>query len=249
MAWSTPITKSTGDLVSAADWNTNTSDNPLAVKAIADLNTVAHQEGWWNDTATWTYASATTFTVSGDVTTTFVKGTRIKLTNSGVKYFVVVGSSYGAPNTTVTVTGGADFALADAAISDNYYSYAVCPQGYPTWFNHTVVHGGFSGEPTDVCRFRIDGNIVHFKYEVPTTAGTSDATTYTVSVPITSLAGDRSFRAMITRVYDNSNLATAPGMALLEEADSVVSLYKTVADGVWTNANSKMAEFELFYEF
>ena len=30
MAWSTPITKSTGDLVSAADWNTNTSDNMLA---------------------------------------------------------------------------------------------------------------------------------------------------------------------------------------------------------------------------
>lgn len=31
MAYSTPITKSTGDLVSAADWNTNTSDNILSL--------------------------------------------------------------------------------------------------------------------------------------------------------------------------------------------------------------------------
>ena len=31
MAYSAPITKSTGDLVSAADWNTNTSDNILAI--------------------------------------------------------------------------------------------------------------------------------------------------------------------------------------------------------------------------
>lgn len=34
MAWSTPITKSTGDLVTAADWNTNTSDNPTALLPI-----------------------------------------------------------------------------------------------------------------------------------------------------------------------------------------------------------------------
>ena len=31
MAYSTPVTKSTGDLVSAADWNTNTSDNVIAL--------------------------------------------------------------------------------------------------------------------------------------------------------------------------------------------------------------------------
>ncbi|HUX65820.1 MAG TPA: hypothetical protein VMV42_01610 [archaeon] len=34
MAYSAPITKSTGDLVSAADWNTNTSDNILALLPI-----------------------------------------------------------------------------------------------------------------------------------------------------------------------------------------------------------------------
>ena len=31
MAWSAPISKSTGDLVSASDWNINTVDNPTAL--------------------------------------------------------------------------------------------------------------------------------------------------------------------------------------------------------------------------
>jgi hypothetical protein len=106
-------------------------------------------DGWVDDTATtWTYASASTFTVSGDVTATFTKGTRIKLTQTGVKYFVVVGSSFGGGNTTVTITGGTDYTLANAAISANYYSYAVNPQGYPGWFDYTPTLKATSSDPT-----------------------------------------------------------------------------------------------------
>lgn len=35
MAWSSPISKSSGDLVSASDWNTNTVDNPTALLPVA----------------------------------------------------------------------------------------------------------------------------------------------------------------------------------------------------------------------
>lgn len=35
MAWSTPISKVTGDLVNAADWNTNTVDNPTSLRPAA----------------------------------------------------------------------------------------------------------------------------------------------------------------------------------------------------------------------
>jgi hypothetical protein len=74
---------------------------------------------------------------AGDQTALFSKGTRLKCFNSSPKYFVVVASSFGAPTTTVTVTGGTDYSLANAAISANYYSYAANPQGYPGWFNYT----------------------------------------------------------------------------------------------------------------
>ncbi len=41
MAYSTPITKSTGDLVTASNWNTNTSDNVIAMRPSALV--------WWVD--------------------------------------------------------------------------------------------------------------------------------------------------------------------------------------------------------
>src|SRR3972149_805608 len=48
---------------------------------------------------TCTYASATSFTVSGDVTTVFKKGTKIRYKQGGsYEYGYVESSSYGAPN-------------------------------------------------------------------------------------------------------------------------------------------------------
>lgn len=93
-------------------------------------------DGWVDKTSeTWTYASADsptfTFTISGDVTSTYSPGMRIKLTQTTVKYFIITAVSYSAPNTTVTVYGGTDYTLANAAISGNYYSPTRFPQGFP----------------------------------------------------------------------------------------------------------------------
>jgi hypothetical protein len=78
-----------------------------------------------DDTAeTWTYATADaptfTFTVATDLTTKYTVGSRIKLTQTTVKYFIVTAVSYSNPNT-----------LANAAISANFHSYAKVPQGFP----------------------------------------------------------------------------------------------------------------------
>ena len=105
--------------------------------AVADIkNAITKMNGGWvPDTATWTYASSDgpsgTFTVSGDVTARLYRGVKIKLTQTSVKYFVVVGSSYSAPNTTVTVYGGTDYALANAAISSTSWSTEKAPAGFP----------------------------------------------------------------------------------------------------------------------
>ena len=89
----------------------------------------AIQTGWNPIPGTCTYASATTFTIASiDYTTTFTKGTKIKMTNDGsTKYFYVVSSAFGA-NTTVTVTGESD--IANAAITAACYSYSDCPKGF-----------------------------------------------------------------------------------------------------------------------
>ncbi len=56
-------------------------------------------DGWMPDASTWTYASASTFTVSGNQTARFQKGTKLKFTQTTVKYAVVASSSYSSPNT------------------------------------------------------------------------------------------------------------------------------------------------------
>jgi len=90
---------------------------------------------WTAAGETWTYAGADspvfTFTISGDKTSKYAPGMRIKLTQTTVKYFIVVAVSYSDPNTTVTVYGGTDYTLTSATITDPYYSWAKAPFGFP----------------------------------------------------------------------------------------------------------------------
>ena len=49
---------------------------------------------------------------------------------SGVKYFYVVGVA----DTVLTITGGSDYTLENAAISDGYYNHLASVIGFPDWF-------------------------------------------------------------------------------------------------------------------
>lgn len=86
-------------------------------------------DGWVPANETWTYVSATTFTVPGDQTTKYGQGVRLKFTQSAtVKYAIVRTSTYSAPNTTVQILASAD-SIANAAITSNFYSRVSNPQG------------------------------------------------------------------------------------------------------------------------
>lgn len=119
---------------------------------IANLKTamsVTDYTGWIPDASTWTYASAQTFTIAGDVTATFIKGLRLKFTQTTVKYAVVLSSSYGAPNTTITIATNTDYVIANAAISATFYSYMNDPQGWPDWFAYApAMSNETSTQPT-----------------------------------------------------------------------------------------------------
>lgn len=88
-------------------------------------------DGWQPDSDTWKYVSATSFKIEGkNVTERFPVGTKIKLSQTSVKYFYVLSATY-STDTTVTVTGGSTYSLANAAITSPHYSYADTPQGFP----------------------------------------------------------------------------------------------------------------------
>jgi len=208
---------------------------PLARKMTVD--NLGILDGWVPDGGTWTYASASTFTVPTNLTARFGKGTKLRLVQTSAKYFYVTSSSYGAPNTTVTMTGGADYTLANAAITSPYYSYQETPQGFPNWFNYTPSITGYSVNPASATyKFRLDGRQCTVVFEEDN--GTSNATTTTYSVPITSATiTAMDWWGMIPYPIDNG-AAIAPGICYIPSNSVTISCHKTQL-GAWANSGGK----------
>lgn len=167
------------------------------------------EDGWVRAGETWTYASATTFTISGDKTGKYGKGDKIKLTQTTVKYFYIVAVAYSAGTTTVTITGGNDYTLANASITSPYFSKVSGPQGFPEWFSYTPTWTGFSAAPGDLV-FKISGRtcIVYF----PTALGTSNAATFKATLPVASSTEGGALVVPVP-VHDNGAWPSAMGVA------------------------------------
>lgn len=91
----------------------------------------AGADGWTSTSVGLTYSSADapTFviTTASDLSGTIPVGARIKLTQTTVKYFIVTAIDAA----TMTVYGGTDYTLINAAISAPSYSVARVPFGFP----------------------------------------------------------------------------------------------------------------------
>lgn len=83
--------------------------------------------GWIDPSESWSYASSTTITVPSGAASRYRVCDKIKFTQTTVKYFFVVAVA----DTVLTVTGGGDYTVANAAISANFYSHAESPVGFP----------------------------------------------------------------------------------------------------------------------
>ena len=113
-------------------------DVAVTIKA-SELNGML--SGWIPAGETWTYASATSFKISGDKTGKYQTEDKLKLTQTTAKYFRITDISYSSPNTTVTVDGFGIYTLANATITSPYYSKVETPHSFPnrvvTLFNGT----------------------------------------------------------------------------------------------------------------
>jgi hypothetical protein len=131
------------------------NENVVVTVKASELNGLL--TGWIPAGETWTYAGADdptfTFKVSADVTGKYSAGMKIKLTQGTVKYFIITAvSTYSGGNTTITVYGGTDYDLANATISNPYYSPVKCPYGFPMspakWSVAVNYTSDFSQSPT-----------------------------------------------------------------------------------------------------
>lgn len=103
--WSTTAnSNSSVDSINFAENQAPSTVNDSARNLMADVRSWYEGAEWRDWGHTVTYASATTFTISGDKTAIYVANRPIRCTDSSTLYGKVSSSSYGAPNTTVTVS-------------------------------------------------------------------------------------------------------------------------------------------------
>lgn len=192
--------------------------------------------GGYGSAQTWTYASATTITVSSGATSKYSVGDKIKLTQTTVKYFYVVAVA----NTLLTVTGGSDYTVANAAITLPYYSKIENPQGFPHFFNWTPGFGaGFSVNPVvTFAKFIVVGRLATIQY-ADDSNGTSNGTGFTITgLPVTPTQ-TMEFPLMTSR---NGGAILNTGL-VVTTTSTTLNLYIDHLGNAWTNSSSKGAGY------
>jgi hypothetical protein len=168
-------TTTTGGTTTSQAINTPTITTPV----------IRNYDGWIDANESWAYASASTITVPSGAVAKYAKGDKIKLTQTTVKYFYVIGVA----DTVLTVTGGSDYTVANAAITANYYSHATSPIGFPGSFAYSPTIASQTGTLTTTSsdlKFSLEGKVLAMNGSVTiTTAGTGSGYLQ-VSLPVTS---------------------------------------------------------------
>lgn len=198
--------------------------------------------GWIPVSDTWTYKTATTITVPSGAASIYKVGMGIRLTQTTVKYFYIVGVA----DTVLTVTGGSDYTLANATISA--VSYAPNPDtaiGFPRVFQYTTTITGYKTDPkTATLEFKMIGNCVYVGSTHNRIDGNdSDTTTLTFTLPV-SAYGNQCVTALGYPV-DGGSVSTAP-TGYIDVSGTIASCYKQYYQGAWTASGRKALQLQPF---
>jgi len=162
--------------------------------------------GWIPVSITWTRTGNHTFTVSGDLASTYRKGTRVRYQDGGGREFGVVGSSsHLGGTTTVNLIPNTDYAMAAATITDTYISYTDNPEEWPDWFTYAPGAPTASGSMTivshsyDYAKWCANGKTLKWKLRATVELGGTASTQISVAIPINfaSIGGNGVFVATI----------------------------------------------------
>jgi hypothetical protein len=208
------------------------------------------ESGWIDADETWEYVSATSFTVPGDQRNLYSGGTKIRWEqDSGVYYSNAISSTYSGATgkTTVTkhdgwVSADGDCDVLDTAtypITGNAYSRVEMPTGFPGWFNWTPTFAGFSSNPSGgIYKFKIDNTRCTCVIRQPT-AGTSNATNFTISAPVTSATITNMYWGTCGAIVNAGTRAATPGDIEIGSNSSTISVNKDTSAAAWTNSGDK----------
>ena len=151
-------------------------------------------DGWIDQTGvTWTRTGNHVFTISGDVTATYRKGTMVRYKDGGsFEYGVVINAAHAGGTTTVTLATNTDYTMAATTITDNYISHIETPEGWPGWFSYTPTYSAsgsmtYGTITTAFAKRRIQGRTVQVQLRATGTTGGSASTAINATLPVEAL--------------------------------------------------------------
>lgn len=209
---------------------------------------VIPENGWIFVTENWTRTGDHSFAIigSGNLSTRYRKGTKVMYNDPALEFGSVGSVAVTGSNTFVNLIPNTDFAMANTFISGRYISYIENPEEYPGWFNFDANPQGFSSPPSSPSyQWFAVGETLFINYSEPNN-GTSNATTFTASLPIASPAA---LSVPCGVLVDNGALLTTAGRFNVAAGGTTINFRTNMGNGAWTAANGKRATVEFFYAF
>jgi len=212
------------------------------------VNDVSELYSGWVAVDDWVYVSAFVFTVPGDQTNTYVTSLRLGWTGDVVptplkRYGIVLSSSYniGTNLTTVNMIPG-DFSGISSTNNDfdRRISLAECPPEFRYWFGYIPTITGYSALPADtVYRFCVSGRKMTVVIREGAD-GTSNATTLTMTAPVTSANITNAAWGAPARVTNNSTPSTTFGVGLITANSNIITFSTNALTATaWTASGGK----------
>lgn len=218
------------------------------------INPVSNS-GWKAETAPASYVSATSIKLTGkNRTARYTAGRKLFWLGAagGYRYGIVVSSSYGAGDTTITLAENLDYAVDSAGIADSSLLYSDgSPADFPGRFGWLPIATGFSTPPNyqangglSGCWFSVNGKICTIG--VNSTNGTSNANTfYITNLPI-PMGGV--YPQICYGIHLGQAAAAAVrGQIILSSGTSQLDIRKDEIGGVWATTGNKNAQFVFSY--
>lgn len=206
--------------------------------------------GWIQDTPTWTRTGNHTFTVDGTRLLEFRQGTKVRFKQGGSYKYGVVGDASGAGTTTVELILNTDFTMVSGTVTDTWFSYIENPYLWPDWFSWSPTFTGFSSPPTTlVHRWRARNREILLMWKHGAD-GTSNDAVFTISLPVAAESIANATWGASHSYRDAGVGAANLGLAVINSAQSIVTLFTATATGVWTNTLGKRSTSGfIIYEF
>ncbi len=239
-----------------AEIDTGTEDAKIVTpKAIADSKVLRSNEvwDWWQELTALTRVSDTTATLSGNWTDRLQKGDKLWwLSNGSSRWNYIIGVSYSAPNTTITITTGFVSAANDMrfesghTITEPKFSKAENPQGFPGSFTWTPVYScsgsmTFTDVTTGTKKFSMSGNKVFWDLDVQGTTGETASNIIYATAPVQTPQEC----SMHATVRDSASGYTVPGKCFI--TSDKLSFTKSDASNWSLGATRRIAGSGFYY--